>query len=276
MKLPPELEDVQRRWLELGRAEQDALYAKEFAEPFARLFADFPLDSAPSDLPRPRALVSVLGLSWQPVALMAAWCKPERMLVIGTQDSFKKQVQGEGVLSIIARVSGVAQEAIEPVRVGDDGEQAIYHAVREFVVRSGTSPHEIFVDPTGGKKSISASAALAAFLLGAPLVYVDYGEYHGDNRVPVPGTEYPRLLTNPLDVFGDLELRNAFAAFNRSDFLEAENLANSLADRLYEPREAQCIALVARGYAAWDSTRSIAIMDLLHELSKERQVILLT
>ncbi|MGH7707210.1 MAG: hypothetical protein ACREM6_04680 [Vulcanimicrobiaceae bacterium] len=83
-------------------------------------------------------------------------------------------------------------------------------------------------------------------------MYVDYGEYHGPNRIPVAGTEYPRLLANPLEVFGDLALRDVFAAFNRSDFQEAERLAQRLADRLYEPREAQCLERLARGYAAWD------------------------
>lgn len=99
---------------------------------------------------------------------------------------------------------------------------------------------------------MSSAAALAGFLAGAPLVYVDYGEYHGPNRIPVAGTEYPRLLANPLDVFGDLEVRDIFAAFNRSDFVEARHLAEKLAVRLYEPREAECLALLASAYGAWD------------------------
>ena len=50
---------------------------------FAPLFAGLPLHGAPAGFERPRALVSVLGFSWQPVALMAAWARPERMLAIG-------------------------------------------------------------------------------------------------------------------------------------------------------------------------------------------------
>lgn len=255
--LPPELLAVQARWLALGRekngrAQQDDLYAREFAEHFARLFAGLPLHGAPPEMPRPRALVSVLGLSWQPVALMAAWCRPARMLVLGTEESLNLSPGGEGVLSVVARVAGISRDAIEPVRVGDPGEADIYRAVRDFLRPSGVSPREVFVDPTGGKKSMSASAALAGFLAGAPLVYVDYGEYHGPNRIPVAGTEYPRLLANPLEVMGDLELRDVFGAFNRSDFSEAEGLARRLAARLYEPREAECLAKLAHGYGAWD------------------------
>jgi len=200
---------------------------------------------------RPRFLVSVLGLSWQPVALMAAWCRPVRMLVLGTDESLSMKVAGEGVLSLVARVAGIDRDIVEVRRVGDPGEGDIYRAVRDFL-GSGISPREVFIDPTGGKKSMSASAALAGFVAGAPLVYVDYGKYHGPNRIPVPGTEYPRLLTNPLEVLGDLELRDIFAAFNRSDFGEAELLAQKLAARLYEPREAEALAELAGGYAAWD------------------------
>jgi hypothetical protein len=251
VSLPRDLKEIQQRWRTLPRQEQDELYAREFAAPFAGLFAKLPLYGAPASLPRPRALVSVLGFSWQPVALMAAWCRPERVLLLGTEDSLKLKVSGEGVLSVIARIAGIDRDSIESRQVGDPGEADIYRAVRDFL-SSGFSPREVFIDPTGGKKSMSASAALAGFLAGAPLVYVDYKEYHGPNRIPVAGTEYPRLLTNPLEILGDLELRDVFAAFNRSDFDEAERLARRLSARLYEPRETQALADLAAGYAAWD------------------------
>ena len=72
------LEEIQQRWLGLPREEQDELYAKEFGPQFAPLFAGLPLYNAPRDFERPRHLVSVLGFSWQPVALMAAWVRPTR------------------------------------------------------------------------------------------------------------------------------------------------------------------------------------------------------
>lgn len=254
VSLPAALKAIQQRWLTLPRKEQDELYATEFVVPFARLFCKLPLYGAPPSLPKPRALISVLGFSWQPVALMAAWCRPESILLLGTEDSLKLKVSGEGVVSTIARVADVDRDIIESRQVGDPGEADIYRAVRDFL-SSGVSPREVYIDPTGGKKSMSASAALAGFLAGAPLVYVDYKEYHGPNRIPVAGTEYPRLLTNPLDVLGDLELRDVFAAFNRSDFEEAERLAQRLSARLYEPRQAEALAELAAGYAAWDRFR---------------------
>ncbi|MFH1465453.1 MAG: hypothetical protein ABIO70_13785 [Pseudomonadota bacterium] len=261
--LDPDLLALRTRWLGLPRGEQDAMYAAEFAPRFAPLFAGLPLHGAPPDLERPEALISVLGLSWQPVALMAAWARPARMLVLGTKESFAPGPGDEGVLSLIARISGVPRDSIDHRVIGDPGEADIYREVRDFLGACGLPPRRVFVDPTGGKKSMSAAAALAGFYACAPLVYVDYGAYH--HRIPLAGSEYPRLLVNPLTEYGDLERRDIFAAFDRGDFHEAEVLAARLADRLYQPREAQCLALLARGYGAWDrfefSTARAALDD---------------
>lgn len=253
--LPEHLLAVRERWRAAAREERDLLYAREFGPAFAPLFAQLPLRDAPAELEQPEALISVLGLSWQPVALMAAWCRPRRVLVIGSdgpEGSLDRRVGEEGVLDVIARVSGVDRSAFEPVRVGDADEAQIYRHVRDFLRASGISSRRVFVDPTGGKKSMSASTALAAFVLGAPLAYVDHAEYDPAGRIPMAGTEYPRLLTNPLQVLGDVAFRDVFAAFNRGDFQECHRLAAALADRLLEPREAECLAELARGYAAWD------------------------
>lgn len=265
--LPIELQSIQAQWLAPGksRLEQDALYANEFAGPFAKLFAKLPLHGAPPALARPKGLVSVLGFSWQPLALMAAWARPERMLVIGTEASLAMHVGEEGVLSVIARVSGVPRDAIEPVCVGDPGEEDLYRAVRDFLQK--VPGGEVFVDPTGGKKSMSAAAALAGFIRGARLVYVDYAEYHGPNRIPIAGTEYPRLLANPLFILGELELDAILSAFNRSDFREAERRSAELAHRLYEPREAECLTSLSQGYALWDAFDFQGASDALQRAS---------
>lgn len=132
MVLPEELRKVQQRWLTLARKDQDELYAEEFAIPFARLFSQLPLFGAPASLVRPRALASLLGFSWQPVALMTAWCHPERILVLGTAESLKMKVAGEGVLSVIARVGGIDSGEDREQAGGRPHEEDIYRPVREF------------------------------------------------------------------------------------------------------------------------------------------------
>ncbi len=251
--LTPELRSLRDTWRRLDRRdERNRFYARHLAAPLAGLFAKLPLHGAPAELERarPRALISVLGFSWQPVALMAAWCRPERMLVLGTEESLAVKVDGEGVLSLIARIAGVPRDAIHEEAVGAPEEREVYRIVRRFLDDSGIPARRVFIDPTGGKKSMSAAAALAGFVVGAPLVYVDYHEENAG--LPVPGTEYPRLLTNPLEVFGDLERRAAVDAFDGGDFHEAAERAERLTERLYEPREAECLAALARAYDAWE------------------------
>lgn len=249
--LTPELKSIQGKWLRAKREEQDLLYAREFGPAFVPLFSGLPLHGWAGDRPRFKALISVLGLSWQPLALMAAWAKPESILLIGTTDSLGNKVNGEPVLNVISRLSGVPIHCFIPHRIDDPEELAIYRAVRSFVQEHDLAPHEIAVDPTGGKKSMSASAALAGYLAGAWIVYVDYAEYTVERRIPVAGTEYPRLLQNPLQVFGEIEFDRVKNAYRRGNYEEAYHLAEILAARLYEPREAEALALLAKAYGAW-------------------------
>lgn len=262
-KLSEDLARIQKLWKEAKRPQQDKMYAVDFGPRFAPLFADLPLHGAPNELGRPVALISVLGFSWQPVALMAAWARPERMLVLGTKESLGISVGEEPVLKLISRISCIPLERVEHREIPSDGEIEIYQEVRAFINRHGFEPKSVFIDPTGGKKTMSTAAGLAGFLLGAPLVYVDYGEYHGENRIPVAGTEYPRLVANPLEVLGDIEIDMIRAAFNSGSYPEAEHRASELASRLYEPREAQALELLARGYRLWDAFHfKAALLDL--------------
>ena len=252
------LAEMQKRWLASKRPEQELIYAKEFGAPFASEFAKLPLHGAPLDFQdkRPRALVSLLGMSWQPVALMAAFLRPERILVLGTKESLGKEVDGEKVFDTIVRVSGLDPSRFEePETVSDHDETEIYDQVRAFMRRHRLESRQLAVDPTGGKKSMSVAAGLAGFLEGAWLVYVDYGKYVTEHRIPLAGTEYPRLLKNPLDERGDLELDRIRRAFDFGSYAEAETRAQILSERVYQPRLAEAHLELARAYRAWNAFR---------------------
>ncbi|MCP4806273.1 MAG: hypothetical protein GY884_13095, partial [Proteobacteria bacterium] len=153
-----------------------------------------------------------------------------------------------GPRELIARVAGLKPDTVDLVVVEPGKEDELYRAVREFA--SGYAPGEVWVDPTGGKKSMSAAAAVAANVLSCPLVYVD-GVYNPELRCPDPTSEFPRMLANPLVVFGDLERDEALRCLARGEYRQALELATALAQRLYESREAEAIAGLARGYLAW-------------------------
>lgn len=249
--LSDELKSLQQKWLAAHRQDQDLIYSQEFGPRFAPLFAQLPLHGWEGKPPSFQALISVLGFSWQPVALMAAWLQPQFILLLGTRDSCEVSLAGEPVKKIIARIANVPESSILVRQVDDPEELGIYREIRKFVDDHKLGPHEMVIDPTGGKKSMSASAALAGYLLGAWLVYVDYQEYHPQKRIPIAGTEYPRLMHNPLEEFGDLEKQRIKEAIGRGSFEEARLLAEALSSRLYDAREAEAIALYAATYGAW-------------------------
>ncbi len=268
-KLTPTLLEAQARWREADRATRMRIYVEDLVPEFAELFAGLPLDGAPEGLPKPEWLVSVLGFSWQPLALLARWAKPRRMLIIGTTDSFEPRNHGHAdPLARIAEVSGLAPAQLAPRRVPDSGEAEIYRCVKEFLRESGVDSKRTAIDPTGGKKSMSVAAGLAGFLEGVPLIYVDNGEYESAGRAPVPGSEYPRLLTNPLEVFGDAELERIRSLLAGGHFSEASHRASDLADRLYEPREAEALQAAAEGYGAWEGFRFRDARDGLARLAE--------
>lgn len=250
------LDEVIEKWKRAHKQQRDSIYYREVAPLFLPEFVKLPLKGylGPSR-PQVKALISVLGLSWQPVALMIAWAKAERVLILGTDDSLKQTVDGEPVLQVIANVSGFPMERLEVRKVEGEEEVEIYKHFKEFLTKHALRPKEVMLDPTGGKKSMSASAALAGFLAGAWIVYVDYEQYSPVDRAPVPGSEFPRLLHNPLEVFGDIELDQIKRAFSLGHYEEAADLAERLAERLYEPREAEALALIAKGYSAWKAFR---------------------
>ena len=251
VQLPPELEVLKKKWTDAARGENEVIYSKEFGPLFTPLFSRLPLNGFGQDRPRFRALVSVLGLSWQPVALMAAWADPEVILVLGTDESLSARIDGEPVSEVIPRVSGIKRERFTFRRVAEADELQIYQEVRSFLGGHGIGYHEVAVDPTGGKKSMSVSAALAGFLSGAWIVYVDYAKYNIEKRIPEAGTEYPRLLRNPLEVFGELEFKRIKEAYGRGNYEEASHLAEDLSSRLYDNREAEALSFMAKSYGAW-------------------------
>lgn len=262
VELSESLREIQQEWLGAERNVQDRIYAERFGEPFAREFASLPLHGG-QGIQKPKYLISILGMSWQPVALMAAWLNPERMLVLGTPESL--HTKGEDVRSRIARVSGVDSSRVLTQEVPSDGEVEIYQRIRRFLEETGAEPRTVAVDATGGKKSMCIAAGLAGFLRGCLLIYVDYAAYDEKKRIPLAGTEYPRLLQNPLEELGELDMTRIREAFNMGAFQEAARRAEDLAARLYAPREALALSSLAKGYGAWAAFR---FGDALGELTR--------
>ncbi|NLD93651.1 MAG: hypothetical protein GX639_13410 [Fibrobacter sp.] len=94
------------------------------------------------------------------------------------------------------------------------------------------SAKQILFDITNGKKSMAAAAVMAASILDADIVYGDFSEYDWENHRPVLSTMCGKLLENPYNVFGDLEIQRAKNLMKRSDFTGAVSILEHLENRV--------------------------------------------
>jgi hypothetical protein len=56
---------------------------------------------------------------------------------------------------------------------------------------------EKYIFISGGKKSIVSAAAMGAMVYNYEIYYMEYSEYDAENKRPVPGTEYFRIMKKP-------------------------------------------------------------------------------
>ncbi len=136
--------------------------------------------------------------------------------------------------------------------------------------RSGLSSNVIFgetlVDITGGKKLMSAGAAMAALELDLRICYVN-NEFDKRRRVAVPGTEDIMLLDSPFQRYGTAEQRQAEQDFNLGAYDVAHSRYKHLAEKLNQPARARFLRDVSAFYEAW---RNLDIDGLKHALPKVR------
>lgn len=133
-------------------------------------------------------MMLTLGTSWQPLALAVALLKPQKLLVMCTQDTL---LQFERLKNFL----GLQEQQYKLVIVNRSESEDIYEAMRQFYEKWSVAG-DICVDITGGTKAMSSSAAMMGALLGIDIYYVE-SKYLPLYRRPEPGSEYIKQLTNP-------------------------------------------------------------------------------
>lgn len=298
VNLTDNLKTIQTQWQnEASPIFRDKIYLERFSKEFVPLFAELPMDAMPKNMSKPKILISTLGFSWQPVALMIAWAKPEKVLILGTKDSLgtkdflKHPIQNDNrnVIELIKQMSqtnaDIYYECLDNVDNPNFAiETELYKKIQTFIQQiqqqnNNFNLREIFIDATAGKKSMSIATGLAAFLEGSPLVYIDYTTYVGDKRIPLIGTEFPRMLRNPLEEFGAVEFKRIEQAFNNGNYSDAKTLSQELEKRLYDPYKATLYLLISEAYLSWSEfnfsnakNKLIALGKLVKKCSQPSEI----
>ena len=75
---------------------------------------------------------------------------------------------------------------------------------------------------------MSAAAAMAGAVINVQLIYIGTTQYLTDFRKPEPGTESLYYISNPVEIFGDLEIEKAFALFDKYNYSGARKKLKKL------------------------------------------------
>lgn len=216
-------------------------------------------------------LISLSGFSPATTILAYEILRPQELLVIsssGASDSIN--VIGEHVIAKGdepgLKFSQFHREDCDP-----SDPLSIYEIIkRKLKKMNGGNRQQVraYLDITGGKKVMSATAALAAWQLDLPLIYID-SDYDPELRQPRPGSEQAVLLDNPTTLFGDQEMTTATSIFDNGAFEAAATQFGSLARRLANPGQARFMRDLSRMYQAWCDMNFEALGDCAADVEEQ-------
>lgn len=204
-------------------------------------------NSADVERPEVDLLVSLSGYSPETTLLAYELIEPKRLLVISSEKTVAQvNVIWEKVRDRL-QFSQINHDNVDPVNPLD-----IYELVKKAVhpVRPGDPPVKAIIDITGGKKVMSASAALAASQLDLKLCYID-SEFDPEMRQAIPGTEKLCILSNPTVLFGDRDMGAATQMFKSGSYLGAAERFGELSGRVSAPARARYLCDLAALYQSW-------------------------
>jgi len=221
-------------------------------------------------LPKVDLLVSVAGFSPETTIVTAGVVKPREVLVISSGLPY----DNIDVIADFLKQRGLRSSQFHHERC-TAADLSVFEIICRRVrqhrqirmeERGDGQDGETLVDITGGKKVMSAGAAMAAWELDLRISYVN-NQFDPQRRTAVPGTEEIVLLDSPYAQYGGAELRRADHDFDLGAYEVARTRYEKLAERLNEPARARFLRDLAGFYEAW---RNLNIEGLKNAMPKVR------
>lgn len=208
--------------------------------------------------------ITSVGTSYEPIVLNIKLFDPDRILFLYTKKT-------EDTLNQIVDYTGIPPASYEKRQVSEIDPLDIYREIKHSYLE-WEQPEKIYIDFTGGTKAMSAAAAMAGALINVQLVYVGTNDYLKDFRKPNPGSETLFFITNPLAIFGDLEIEKAFTLFRQFNYSGAKEKLLYLKEHIPDAEIRQQLSfayLLACAYEAWDSLDFVSAYKNMSALSHE-------
>ncbi|ABN54412.1 CRISPR-associated protein, TIGR02710 family [Acetivibrio thermocellus ATCC 27405] len=189
-------------------------------------------------------MVLTLGTSYEPLVLSISVLKPEKVLILYTDKSHH-------LLDDVIEFTKLKPSQYVATDVDAENPLQLYRKIKDVYEKWGR-PRNIYVDFTGGTKSMAAGCAMAGSAIGAKLIYIA-GNFLTDLRKPEPGSEKLCYIDDPYTVFGDLEREQAISLFNKMDYVSAYRIFEELEQRVPGTKEYSALKYISKAYNAWDS-----------------------
>jgi hypothetical protein len=187
-------------------------------------------------------LVSMAGYSPQTTAQAYLILKPKNLCIITSSSS------GDVLEAITYEIAcGLGLEAPEELDKSTfsliiceptdplDIYHKIYSQIKAIKNKGNNNHLKICIDITGGKKVMSAAAALAAWQLDMDIIYSENAKYNDRERGPSNLEDMKIIkLSNPVTIFGDLEENEINKLFNNGLFSAASDAYKKLWSRMDE------------------------------------------
>ena len=175
------------------------------------------------------------------------------------------------MLDKIVNYCNLSMKDIEKKQVNEVEPLDIYREIKAAYLQWG-KPEKLYIDISGGTKAMSAAAAMAGAVIDVQLLYVGSEEYLVDFRKPNPGSETLYYISNPLAVFGDLEIEKAFALFAQHNYAGASDRLEELKESVPDPelrQQLDFVYLLGRTYENWDALEFGEAYSYIRQLGKK-------
>lgn len=216
-------------------------------------------------------LLLSVGTSYEPLVLTISLMQPKHILFLYTELTNK-------YLSKIVDYCHLDAAAYSKSEVCETDPLDIYREIRSAYLKWG-KPQQLYIDFTGGTKAMSAAAAMAGALINVRLLYVGTDNYLPDFRKPEPGSEKLYFISNPLEVFGDMEIEKAYALFKKYNYAGARERLQELKDEIPDPslrQQLEFVYYLACTYEKWDAldfkNAYRYCHELNHQIARDRKV----
>ncbi len=193
-------------------------------------------------------LIMSVGTSFEPLVLDIQLNKPKKILFLYTEKS-------AAMLDKIMKYCDLSMKDIEKRQVNEVEPLDIYREIKSAYLEWG-KPEKLYIDISGGTKAMSAAAAMAGAVIDVQLLYVGSEEYLVDFRKPNPGSETLYYISNPLAIFGDLEIEKALVLFAQHNYAGASDRLEELKESVPDPelrQQLDFVYLLGRSYENWDA-----------------------